>query len=134
MYDEEQKTASLVRVAMGLAIFISCMGLFGLSLFTAERRAGEIGIRKVLGATTGDIALMLNRQFIRLVLLALVIASPVAWILAHRWLQDFAYRVPVNVWVFVVAGLGAIGLALVTVSYQSVRAAMASPVKSLKAE
>jgi putative ABC transport system permease protein len=134
MYDEEQKTASLVRVAMGLAIFISCMGLFGLSLFTAERRAGEIGIRKVLGATTGDIALMLNRQFVRLVLLALVIASPIAWILAHRWLQDFAYRVPVDWWVFVLAGLGAIGLALVTVSYQSIRAAMANPVKSLKAE
>ncbi|HXB33280.1 MAG TPA: ABC transporter permease, partial [Puia sp.] len=96
MYEEEQKTASLVKVAMGLAIFISCMGLFGLSLFTAERRAGEIGIRKVLGATTVEIALMLNRQFVRLVLLALVIASPVAWLLAHRWLQDFAYRVPVE--------------------------------------
>jgi putative ABC transport system permease protein len=134
MYDEEQKTASLVRVAMGLAIFISCMGLFGLSLFTAERRGREIGIRKVLGATTADIAVMLNRQFIRLVLLALVIASPVAWILAHRWLQDFAYRVPVEWWVFVLAGLGAIGLAVVTVGYQSVRAAMTSPVKSLKAE
>jgi putative ABC transport system permease protein len=134
MYYEEQNTASLVRVAMGLAIFISCMGLFGLSLFTAERRAGEIGIRKVLGATTADIALMLNRQFIRLVLLALVIASPIAWILAHRWLQDFAYRVGIDVWVFVLAGLGAIGLALATVSYQSIRAAMANPVKSLKAE
>jgi putative ABC transport system permease protein len=119
---------------MGLAIFISCMGLFGLSLFTAERRAGEIGIRKVLGATTGDIALMLNRQFIRLVLLALVIASPIAWIMAHRWLQDFAYRVTVNGWVFIVAGLGAVGIALVTVSYQSIRAAMVNPVKILKAE
>jgi putative ABC transport system permease protein len=134
MYDEEQATASLVRAAMGLAIFISCMGLFGLSLFTAERRAGEIGIRKVLGATTGDIALMLNRQFIRLVLLALVIASPIAWILAHRWLQDFAYRVTVNGWVFILAGLGAVGIALVTVSFQSIRAAAANPVKSLKAE
>jgi ABC-type antimicrobial peptide transport system permease subunit len=134
MYEEEQKTASLVRVAMGLAIFISCMGLFGLSLFTAERCAGEIGIRKVLGATTGDIALMLNRQFIRLVLLAMVIASPIAWILAHRWLQDFAYRVTVNGWVFILAGLGAVGIALVTVSYQSIRAAAANPVKSLKAE
>jgi putative ABC transport system permease protein len=134
LYQNEQKTASLVRMAMGLAIFISCMGLFGLSLFTAERRAGEIGIRKVLGATTGDIAVMLNRQFIRLVLLALVIASPVAWILAHRWLQDFAYRVGIDGWVFVLAGLGAIGLALVTVSYQSIRAAMANPVESLKTE
>jgi putative ABC transport system permease protein len=123
-----------VQVAMGLAIFISCMGLFGLSLFTAERRAGEIGIRKVLGATTEDIALMLNRQFIRLVLLSLMIASPIAWILAHRWLQDFAFRVGIDIWVFVLAGLGAIGLALVTVSYQSIRAAMANPVKSLKAD
>jgi putative ABC transport system permease protein len=134
LYQTEQKTASLVRIAMGLAIFISCMGLFGLSLFTAERRAGEIGIRKVLGATTADIALMLNRQFIRLVLLALVIASPVAWLLAHRWLQDFAYWVPVDAWVFVLAGLGAIGLAVVTVGYQSVRAAMMNPVKTLKVE
>jgi putative ABC transport system permease protein len=134
MYDEEQKTASLVRVAMGLAIFISCMGLFGLSLFTAERRGREIGIRKVLGATTRDIAVMLNRQFIRLVLLALVIASPVAWILAHRWLQDFAYRVAVDGWVFVLAGLGAIGLAVVTVGYQSMRAASANPIKSLRIE
>ncbi|HET6252501.1 MAG TPA: ABC transporter permease [Puia sp.] len=134
LYETEQKTASLVRVAMGLAIFISCMGLFGLSLFAAERRAGEIGIRKVLGATTADIALMLNRDFVRLVLLALVIASPVAWVLVHRWLQDFAYRVGIDVWVFVLAGLGAIGLAVVTVSYQSIRAAMANPVRSLKAE
>lgn len=134
MYQTEQKTASLVRVAMGLAVFISCMGLFGLSLFTAERRASEIGIRKVLGATTADIALMLNRQFIRLVLLALLIASPIAWMLAHRWLQDFAYRVAVDGWVFLLAGLGAIGLAVVTVSYQSLRAALANPVRSLKTE
>jgi putative ABC transport system permease protein len=107
LYYNEQQTASLVRVAMGLAIFISCMGLFGLSLFT---------------------------DFLQLVLLALLIASPIAWILAHRWLQDFAYRVPVTGWVFILAGLSAIALALITVSYQSIRAAMASPVKSLKTE
>jgi ABC-type antimicrobial peptide transport system permease subunit len=134
LYEEEQKTASLVRVAMVLAIFISCMGLFGLSLFTAQRRAGEIGIRKVLGATTTDIAVMLNRQFILLVLLALVISSPVAWIFANQWLQNFAYRVTVDISVFLLAGIGAIGLALVTVSYQSVRAASANPIKSLKTE
>jgi ABC-type antimicrobial peptide transport system permease subunit len=134
MYNKEQKTASLVRVAMGLAIFISCMGLLGLSLFTAERRASEIGIRKVLGATTADIALMLNRQFVRLVLLSLVIASPIAWILAHRWLQDFVFRVGIDIWVFVLAGLGAVAIALVTVGYQSIRAAMSNPVKNLRAE
>ena len=119
---------------MGLAVFISCMGLFGLSLFTAERRANEIAIRKVLGATTGEIGLMLNKDFVRLVLLALAIASPIAWIIAHRWLQDFAYRVGVQGWVFVIAGLGAIGLALVTVSVQAIRAATANPVRSLKIE
>jgi ABC-type antimicrobial peptide transport system permease subunit len=134
LYEVEQKTALLVNVAMGLAIFISCMGLFGLSLFTAERRAGEIGIRKVLGATAADIAVMLNRQYIRLVLLALLIASPLAWIVAHQWLQNFAYRVTVDGWVFVIAGLSAIGLALATVSYQSIRAALANPIRSLRSE
>jgi ABC-type antimicrobial peptide transport system permease subunit len=134
LYEVEQKTASLVRLAMGLAIIISCMGLFGLSLFTAERRAGEIGIRKVLGATTANITVMLNRQYIRLVLLALVIASPIAWMLARQWLQNFAYRVAVNGWVFVIAGLSAIGLALATVSYQSIRAALANPIRSLRSE
>ena len=108
--------------------------MFGLSLFTAERRAGEIGIRKVLGATTVDIAVMLNRQYIRLVLLALVISSPIAWILAHQWLQNFAYRVTVDGWVFVIAGASAIGLALVTVSYQSIRAALANPIRHLRSE
>jgi ABC-type antimicrobial peptide transport system permease subunit len=134
MYDEEQKTASLVRVAMGLAIFISCMGLFGLSLFTAERKAREIGIRKVLGATAADIPGMLSKDVILLVLLALVIASPIAWIMAHRWLQDFAYRVTVNGWVFILAGLGAVVIALLTVGYQSIRAAIANPVNSLRSE
>jgi putative ABC transport system permease protein len=134
LYETEQKTASLVRVAMGLAIFISCMGLFGLSLFMAERRAGEIGIRKVLGATAADIALMLNKDIVRLVLLALMISSPIAWILAHRWLHDFAYRVPVDAWVFIIAGSCAVAIALVTVSVQSIRAALANPVKSLHME
>jgi putative ABC transport system permease protein len=128
LYEVEQKTAALVKLAMGLAIVISCMGLFGLSLFTAERRAGEIGIRKVFGATTADIAVLLNRQYIRLVLLALVIASPIAW------MRNFAYRVTVDGWVFVIAGVSAIGLALATVSYQSIRAALANPIRSLRSE
>ena len=134
LYETEQKTASLVKVAMGLAILISCMGLFGLSLFTTERRAGEIAVRKVFGASTADIAVLLNRQYIRLVLLALVLASPIAWILAHQWLRNFAYRVAINGWVFVIAGLSAIALALATVSYQSLRAALANPIRSLRSE
>jgi len=134
LYQTEQKTASLVSVAMGLAVLISCMGLFGLSLFTAERRASEIAIRKVLGATTRQIGWMVNMDFVRLVLLALLIASPVAWLVAHHWLQNFAYRVGVQLWVFVLAGLGAIVLALITVSFQAIRAATANPVRSLKVE
>jgi putative ABC transport system permease protein len=134
MYESEQKTAALVRFVMGLAIFISCMGLFGLSLFTTERRAGEIGVRKVFGASAMDIAILLNRQYVKLVLISLVIACPFAWLLARQWLRNFAYRVPMDAWVFVIAGLSAIALALLTVSYQSIRAALANPIKSLRAE
>jgi putative ABC transport system permease protein len=134
MYETEQKTASLVEVAMSLAIFISCMGLFGLSLFTVERRAREIGIRKVLGATVTDIVRLLCKDAVLLVLLALVIASPVALMLARHWLQDFAYRVSVNWGIFILAGLAAVSIALITVSWQSIRAAMANPVNNLRME
>ena len=134
LYEAEQKTASLVRAVMVLAIFISSMGLFGLALFTARRKAAEISIRKVLGATTANIAALLNRGFIGLVLLSLLIASPVAWWLTDRWLRDFAYRQPVAWWVFPLAGTGAILIALITVSFQSIRAAMANPVNNLRSE
>jgi putative ABC transport system permease protein len=134
MYETEQKTAVLVRAVMVLAIFISCMGLFGLALFSARPKAAEISIRKVLGATTADIAALLNRGFIGLVLLSLLIASPVAWWLTDRWLRDFAYRTPVVWWVFPLAGAGAIMIALVTVSFQSIKAAMANPIKNLRSE
>jgi putative ABC transport system permease protein len=134
MYKTEQKTAALVRAVMILAIFISCMGLFGLALFTARRKAAEISIRKVLGATTADIAALLNKGFVGLVLLSLVIASPVAWWLTDRWLRDFAYRLPIAWWVFPLAGAAAILIALVTVSFQSIRAAMANPIKHLRSE
>jgi putative ABC transport system permease protein len=134
MYETEQKTAALVRAVMVLAVFISCMGLFGLALFTARRKAAEISIRKVLGATTADIAALLNKGFVGLVLLSLVIASPVAWWLTDRWLRDFAYRTPIAWWVFPLAGAGAILIALVTVTFQSIRAAMANPVNNLRSE
>jgi putative ABC transport system permease protein len=134
LYETEQKTAALVRAVMILAIFISCMGLFGLALFTARRKAAEISIRKVLGATTADIATLLNKGFVGLVLLSLLIASPVAWWLTDRWLRDFAYRTPIAWWVFPLAGTGAILIALLTVSFQSIRAAMANPVESMRRE
>jgi ABC-type antimicrobial peptide transport system permease subunit len=134
LYADEQQTASLVRAAMTLAIFISCMGLFGLALFTTERKAREIGIRKVLGATVTNIVTMITKDFALLVLLALLIATPFAWWFAHRWLQDFAYRVPVHGWLFLLAGAGAILIALLTVGFQSIRAAMANPIKHLRSE
>ena len=119
---------------MGIAIFISCMGLFGLATFTAQQRVKEIGIRKVLGATTAGIVAMLSKDFLALVLLAIVIASPVAWYFMHMWLQDFAYHINISWWVFIVSGTIALGIALLTISYQSVRAAIANPANSLRSE
>jgi putative ABC transport system permease protein len=111
---------------------IAC--LFGLSLFTAGQRTKEIGIRKVLGASIANIATLLSRDFTLLIALSLVVASPVAWYIMHRWLQDFAYRAPVPAWVFLLSGGVALLLGLVTVSFQAIRAAVANPVKALRAE
>jgi putative ABC transport system permease protein len=119
---------------MVIAIFISCLGLFGLAAFVAEQRTKEIGIRKVLGATVGNIVGMLSKDFVLLVGLAIVISSPLAYYFMHRWLQDFAYRVPISWWIYAVSGVGALGIALVTVSFQAVRAATANPVESLRSE
>jgi putative ABC transport system permease protein len=134
LYDKEQKTAEIMNIAMGIAIFISCMGLFGLAAFVAEQRTKEIGIRKVLGATVVNIVTMLSTDFLRLVGLAILIASPVAWYFVHKWLQDFAYRIPISWWIFVIAGACAVGVALLTVSYRAFRAATANPVDSLRSE
>ena len=134
LYDKEKKLAEILNLAMGVAIFISCLGLFGLAAWVAEQRTREIGIRKVLGATVGSIVTMLSRDFLWLVGLAILIASPVAWYFMHQWLQDFVYRLPISWWVYVVAGSGAIAIALLTVSFQAVRAATANPVESLRAE
>jgi putative ABC transport system permease protein len=134
MYETEQKTATLMTVATGITIFISCMGLFGLSLFAAGQRTKEIGIRKVLGASIANIATLLSRDFLLLIVLSLVVASPVAWYIMHRWLEGFAYRAPVPAWVFLLSGGAALLLGLVTVSFQAIKAAVANPVKSLRAE
>lgn len=117
-----------------LAIFIACLGLFGLAAFTAEQRTKEIGIRKVLGASVSGIVQLLSGEFLKLVLIAVVIASPIAWYAMDRWLQDFAYRAYIPWWVFALAGLAAVVIALLTVSFQSVKAALTNPVKALRSE
>jgi putative ABC transport system permease protein len=110
------------------------MGLFGLAAYTAEQRTKEIGIRKVLGASVAGIVSMFSKDFLRLVLLAVVIAAPVAWYLMRVWLNDFAYRIPMAWWMFAVAGLLAVLIAFVTTSYHAMKAAVANPVKSLRTE
>jgi ABC-type antimicrobial peptide transport system permease subunit len=134
LYDQETKTAWLMNAAMIITIFISCMGLFGLGMFSAQRRTKEIGIRKVLGASVANIITLLSKDFILLVLVALLIASPVAWYFMNQWLEDFAYRVDIAWWVFIVAGGAAVLIALITVSLQAIKAAIANPVKSLRTE
>jgi len=126
--------SSLFNAFALLAIVISCLGLTGLAAFTAEQRTREIGIRKVLGAKVTEIAALLSGGLIRLVLLATIIAAPVAWYFMHGWLEGFAYRISISAWYFIGAGGLAIAIALATVSWQAVRAAMANPVKSLRTE
>ncbi|GGB24473.1 ABC transporter permease [Puia dinghuensis] len=134
LYNEENRTAWLMQAATVITILISCMGLFGLALFSVGRRAKEIGIRKVMGATVGGVALLLSRDFLLLVVAAIVIASPIAWYFTDGWLRDFAYRKPMDAWILAEAGFGAIGLALLTVGFQALRAARANPVKVLRSE
>jgi putative ABC transport system permease protein len=132
LYRGEQRMARVALVFAGLAIFIACLGLFALAAFAAERRTKEIGIRKVLGASVAGLTGLLARDFLKLVLLAIVIASPIAWYLMHRWLSDFAYRIDLSWHLFLPAGLAALVIAFLTVSFQSVKAALANPVDSLK--
>lgn len=134
MYDAEQRTGKLFITFAVFAIFIACLGLFGLVTYAAEQRIKEIGIRKVLGAGVGAIVTMISKDFIRLVLIAFVIAFPVGWWMMNKWLQGFAYRTGISWWVFVLAGLLTIAIALITVSFQAIKAAMANPVKSLRTE
>jgi ABC-type lipoprotein release transport system permease subunit len=134
LYTQERQTSQIMNIAMGIAIFISCMGLFGLAAFTANQRTREIGIRKVLGAGVPQLVSLLSREFILLVGLSTVIAAPVAGWAMHRWLQDFAYRTSMPWWIYVVAGVVAVVIALLTVSCQAIRAATANPVESLRVE
>ena len=134
LYLAEQQVNTLVKYFGLLAILISCLGLFGLAAFTAEQRTKEIGVRKVLGASVGSIVTLLSKDFLKLVLVAIVIASPLAWWAMHQWLQGFAYKIDMVWWTFALAGLLAVSIALLTVSFQSIKAALMNPIKSLRSE
>jgi ABC-type antimicrobial peptide transport system permease subunit len=119
---------------MTIAIFISCMGLFGLVTFTTEQRVREIGIRKVLGASVSNITFMLCKDFVGLVGISILVASPVAWYFMHKWLEGYPYRISISGWIFLFAGLSAIAIALLTVSFKAIRAAAMNPIKNLRTE
>jgi putative ABC transport system permease protein len=133
-YRSEQRIGTIFIIFTSLAIIIACLGLFGLAAYAAEQRTKEIGIRKVLGADVSVIVGMLSKDFIKLVCIAIILASPIAWFVMTKWLQDFAYRITIQWWVIAVAGVGALVIAFVTISFQSVKAALANPVDSLKNE
>lgn len=134
MYREEQRTGKLGLTFAVIAILIACLGLFGLATYMAEQRIKEIGVRKVLGASVSNITAMLSKDFIKLVLLSAVIAFPLSWWFMHKWLQDFAYRIDISWWIFALAGIIALLIAVLTVSSQAVKAALSNPVKSLRTE
>jgi len=133
-FADEERTGTLAALFAGLTIVISCLGLFGLATYMAENRVKEIGVRKVLGASVAGITTLLSKDFVKLVLIAIVVATPVAYYLMYKWLSTYTYRTPIEWWVFAGAGVLAIAIALLTVSYQAIKAALSNPVKSLRTE
>jgi putative ABC transport system permease protein len=133
-YSAEERLSALIRYFTAMAILISCLGLFGLASFSAEQRVREIGIRKVLGASIGSVVMMLTKDFLKLVLIAMLIASPLAWFIMHKWLQDFAYQTPISWVVFLITFLSTMTITIATISFHAIRAGLANPVKSLKTE
>ena len=133
-YMAETRLASIVTYFTIIAILISCLGLFGLATFTAEQRIKEIGVRKVLGASVTSIVTLLSKDFMKLVGISILIASPIAWYIMNKWLQEFAYRIHISWMVFVLTTLIAVAIALATISFQAIKAAIANPVKSLRTE
>lgn len=134
LYKKDRQTATLVHTATAISVLISCIGLFGLILFTTERRAKELSIRKILGAGAANILILLCKDFVILVFMALLLASPVAWFLMDQWLQGFAYRIHISGWVFLLSGFVAVLVALLTISFQAIRSALTNPVKTLRTE
>src|SRR5262249_43318542 len=122
LYQSEQSMRSVLSLFTFLSVLVACLGLFGLAAFTVRQRFKEIGIRKVLGASVGNVVTLLSKDFLKLVLLAIIIAAPLAWLGINRWLQDFAYRISISAWVFILAGIVAALIALITVSLQAIKA------------
>ena len=133
-YKQESQLSQLYKIFAAIAIFLSCLGLYGLASFMAVQRIKEVGIRKVLGATAGNIVYLFSKEFIILIAIAFVIATPIAWYYMHQWLQDYAYRINISWWLFAAGGIAAIIIALTTISFQAIKAAMANPVNSLRSE
>ena len=132
MYRNETRVGKIAFIFSLLAIVIACLGLFGLATFMAEQRTKEIGVRKVLGATVGNIVTMLSKDFLRLVFISSIFAFPLAWWFMHKWLQDFAFRINIGWWIFIFAAFIAVLIALITISFQAIKAAVANPVRALK--
>jgi ABC-type antimicrobial peptide transport system permease subunit len=133
-FADEQRVGNLATFFTILAIFISCLGLFGLASFVAEQRKKEIGVRKVLGASVYNVWRMLSKEFVLLVIISCIIAIPLAWYYLNHWLEQYDYKTGISVWIFVISGLGALAITLITVSFQAIKAAIANPVKSLRTE
>jgi ABC-type antimicrobial peptide transport system permease subunit len=133
-FENVQRTGKLAFLFAGLAILISCLGLFGLTAYMAENRIREIGVRKVLGASVTSITALLTRDFIGLVLIAFLIAAPIAWLIMNKWLLNYSYRITIGWEIFALSGLLAVAIALATVSYQAIKAALTNPVKNLRTE
>jgi putative ABC transport system permease protein len=134
LHKSEERQLTLFMAFASIVLLISCFGLFGLATFSAEVRTKEIGIRKVLGASVANITALLSKDFLVLVTISIFIASPIAYYLGYKWLQEFAYRIHIEWWIFVLAGVVALVIALLTVSFQAIKAAVANPVKSLRTE
>ena len=134
MYRSEKKMGQIFNYFMIITIFVACLGLFGLALFTAERKKKEIGIRKVLGAKISNIIILLTKEFLFLVVLANMISWPIAYFFMNKWLQSFAYRMSLEIWIFILSGLSALAVAFLTISFQTLKAATANPVDSLRYE
>jgi ABC-type antimicrobial peptide transport system permease subunit len=133
-YKQESQLSKLYKIFATIAIILSCLGLYGLASFMAVQRIKEVGIRKVLGATAVNIVYLFSKEFIILISIAFVIATPIAWYYMHQWLQDYPYRIDMSWWLFIAGGIASIIIALITVSFQAIKAALANPVKSLRAE